>query len=90
MTTLDTDRFLVEDVLDLYHGRGAEDRSTRRSAMSKKIQTAGAPTRSVGRNCGKLPANGYGTCASHLERRCKGASDVRWSGLPPKKHLPFS
>ncbi len=23
MTTLDTDRFLVEDVLDLYHGRGA-------------------------------------------------------------------
>ena len=29
-TTLDTDRFLVEDVLDLYHRRGAEDRSTRR------------------------------------------------------------
>jgi hypothetical protein len=49
MTTLDTDRFLVEDVLDLYHGRGAEDRSTRRSAMSKKIQTAGAPPRSVER-----------------------------------------
>lgn len=27
MTTLDADGFLVEDVLDLYHGRGAEDRS---------------------------------------------------------------
>ena len=30
ITTLGEDRFLVEDVLDLYHGRGAEDRSTRR------------------------------------------------------------
>jgi hypothetical protein len=27
MTALDADGFLVEDVLDLYHGRGAEDRS---------------------------------------------------------------
>jgi len=26
ITTLPTDGFLVEDVLDLYHGRGAEDR----------------------------------------------------------------
>jgi len=26
LTTLDADGFLVEDVLDLYHGRGAEDR----------------------------------------------------------------
>lgn len=30
ITTLDIDRFLVEDVLELSHGRGAEDRSTRR------------------------------------------------------------
>ena len=27
LTTLPTDGFLVEEVLDLYHGRGAEDRS---------------------------------------------------------------
>jgi hypothetical protein len=26
ITTLPADGFLVEDVLDLYHGRGAEDR----------------------------------------------------------------
>ena len=26
LTTLGADGFLVEDVLDLYHGRGAEDR----------------------------------------------------------------
>jgi hypothetical protein len=26
MTTLEADGFLLEDVLDLYHGRGAEDR----------------------------------------------------------------
>jgi hypothetical protein len=27
ITTLPADKFLVEDVLDLYHGRGAEDRN---------------------------------------------------------------
>jgi hypothetical protein len=30
ITTLDADGFLVEDVLDLYHGRGAEDRGVGR------------------------------------------------------------
>ncbi len=29
ITTLPTDGFLVEDVLDLSHGRGAEDRGAR-------------------------------------------------------------
>ena len=28
ITTLDAEGFLVEDVLDLYHGRGAGDRRT--------------------------------------------------------------
>jgi hypothetical protein len=28
LTTLPSDGFLVEEVLDLYHGRGAEDRGT--------------------------------------------------------------
>ncbi len=68
-TTLPTDGFLVEDVLDLYHGRGAEDRGARLRKMSKKIPIAGVPTPSVGKNCGKLPVNGCGTCASHFERR---------------------
>jgi hypothetical protein len=30
ITTLGADGFLVEDVLDLYHGRGAEDRGAGR------------------------------------------------------------
>ena len=49
MTTLDTDRFLVEDVLDLYHGRGADRGRYSLMRISKKIQTAGAPTPSVER-----------------------------------------
>ena len=30
LTDLDADGLLAEDILDLYHGRGAEDRSARR------------------------------------------------------------
>jgi hypothetical protein len=37
--------------------------------MSKQIPIAGVPPPSVGKNCGKSPANGCGTCASHLHRR---------------------
>jgi hypothetical protein len=90
LTTLDADGFLVEDVLDLYHGRGADRGRCWPMKMSKKIPTAGAPTPSMARNCGQLPATGCGTGASHLERRCKGERYVRCSGLPPKKPLPCS
>jgi hypothetical protein len=47
MTTLPAEGFLVEDVLDLSHGRGAEDRGTRLVKMSKKIPIAGVPTCAV-------------------------------------------
>jgi hypothetical protein len=64
ITTLGEDRFLVEDVLDLYLGRGAFARSAGRSAMSKKIPTASVPTPSAGKSCGKSPVNGCGIYAS--------------------------
>jgi hypothetical protein len=49
ITTVDADGFLVEDVLDLYHGRGADRARSLPMRRSKKIPIAGAPTRSVGR-----------------------------------------
>ena len=64
ITTLGEDRFLVEDVLDLYHGRGAFARSAGRSAMSKQIPTAAVPTLSAGKSCGKSRVNGSGIYAS--------------------------
>lgn len=66
VTTLPIDGFLVEEVLDLYHGRGADRGPCELTKIWKKIPTAGAPTRSVGRNCGKWPVNGCGTCDSRL------------------------
>src|SRR5260221_6618844 len=54
-----------------------------------KIPTAGAPTRSVGRNCGKWPVNGCGTYGSHWERRCKGARYARSNGHLSRLFLPF-
>src|SRR5437016_6170519 len=56
----------------------------------KKIPTAGAPTRSVGRNCGKWPVNGCGICDSHWERRCKGARHARSNEHLSRQLLPFS
>jgi hypothetical protein len=62
ITTLPSEGFLVEEVLDLYHGRGAF-KAVLADRMSKKILTAGALIPRVGRNCGKSPVNGYGICA---------------------------
>src|SRR5581483_4561991 len=80
ITTLPVEGFLVEDVLDLYHGRGADRGQYWLMKTSKKIPTAGAPTWSVDRNSGKSLANGSGTCDSHWERRCKQVICVRSSG----------
>src|SRR6266581_1448612 len=49
--------------------------------MSKKIPTAGVPTRSMGKNCGKSPVNGCGTCASPWDRRRRESRCARSSGL---------
>jgi hypothetical protein len=88
ITTLGTDNFLVEDVLDLYHGRGADRGEYWRMKMSKKIPIAGVPILSVGKNCGKSPVNGCGTCAFPWDRRCRASNSATSSGPLPKKLLP--
>ncbi len=57
--------------------------------MSKKIRIGGVPTPSVGKNFGKLRANGCGTCASHWDRGCREASYATPSWAPPKEAPPF-
>jgi hypothetical protein len=61
-TTLDADGFLAEDILDLYHGRGADRGRSSLMKMSKKIPIAGARTPSADKNSGKSRVNGSGTC----------------------------
>ena len=63
ITTLPSQGLLVEEVLDLYHGRGADRGRCWLMRISKKILTAGALIARMGRNCGKLPVNGSGICA---------------------------
>jgi hypothetical protein len=87
LTDLDADGFLAEDILDLYHGRGADRGQCSPMKMLKSIQIAGVPLPSVGKSCGKLPVNGCGTCASHLDKRCRKLSYARLSGHLPK-NLP--
>jgi len=76
MTNLDADGFLVEDVLDLYHGRGAFE--------------AVLADEDVEEDPGKSRVNGCGTCASRLDMRCREVRYARSSGHPPKHLLPFS
>jgi hypothetical protein len=64
ITTLGEDRFLVEDVLDLYHGRGADRGECWRMKMSKKIPIAGVPPPHVGKSSGQSRVNGSGIYAS--------------------------
>ena len=90
ITTLSADGFLVEDVLDLYQGRGADRGQCWPMRMSKKIPIAGVPTPSVGKNSGKSPANGCGTCAFPSGRRCKESRCARSSGPRLKKLLRSS
>ena len=89
ITTLDAEGFLVEDVLDLSHGRGADRGRCWPMKTSKKIPIAGVPTPSVGKSCGKLRVNGCGTCASPWDRRCRASRCASSSGPLPKK-LPLS
>ena len=62
ITTLPAEGFLVEDVLDLYHGRGAFEGVLADEDVEEDGRLAGVPTRSAGKSCGKLLANGSGTC----------------------------
>ena len=58
--------------------------------LLNKILIGGVLTPSVGKDSGKSPVNGCGTCASHWDRRCREARYARSSGPPPKKLLPLS
>src|SRR5215469_14244406 len=57
--------------------------------MWKKIPIAGAPTPIAARNCGKLRANGCGTCVSHLEKRCRERNYASSNGHYPKTRHSF-
>jgi hypothetical protein len=90
MTTLGVDRFLVEDVLDLYHGRGAFE------GVLADEDIEGDPDRwcssavHVGKNCGKRFATGYGTCGWPWDTCCRAGNSARSSGRPLKKRPLFS
>ncbi len=88
ITTLPIDGFLVEDVLDLYHGRGADHRRYLGMKMSKRTQTAGVRTRSADRNSDRSRVNGYGTFGSRSDRPCKKLSCATPSWASPKKTPP--
>ena len=60
ITVLDASGFLVEDVLDLYQGRGADRGRCWPMKMSKKTPIAGVRSPSVGKSCGKSPATKTG------------------------------
>ena len=58
--------------------------------MSKKIPIAGVPTRSVGRNSGKLPVNGCGTCGCRLGKTMQGGELREMEWAPPTETAPLS
>ena len=62
ITTLGTDGFLVEDVLDVYHGRGAFEAVLADEDVEEDPDRWCSYTKNVDRNSGKLHVNGYGTC----------------------------
>ena len=68
ITTVGADGFLVEDVLDLYHGRGAFEVILADEDVEEDPDRWCSYTEcGQERNSGKLPVNGYGTCDSHWE-----------------------
>ncbi len=79
ITTLDAEGFLVEDVLDLSHGRGADRGRCWPMKTSKKIPIAGVPTPSVGKSCGISGPDYHwcGTCASRLQTDDAGRPGTR-------------
>ena len=85
MTTLDAERFLVEDVLDLYHGRGAFEGVLADEVRRRRPGSVVFSQRSVGKNSGKLFATGCGTCGWLWDTRCRPGErrEIEWA--PPKE-----
>src|SRR5438034_2594455 len=82
ITTLDTARFQVEDVLDLYHGRGAFEVVLADEDVEEDPDRWCSYTE-CGQNCGKLRVNGSGTCASHAGKMMQGGElrEIEWPHL---------
>jgi hypothetical protein len=90
ITTLPVDGFLVEDILDLYHGRGAFEAVLTDEDVEEdpdrwcSYSECGQELWQIA--CQPCPfRDGCGTYASHLGRRCKEARSARWNGHHPKK-----
>src|SRR6266700_1732595 len=88
LTDLDADGFLAEDILDLYHGRGAFEAVLADEDVEEDPDRWCSCTE-CGQELWQIAVNGYGTCASHWDKRCKKPSSARWSGPLPKKLLPW-
>ena len=89
LTDLDADGFLAEDILDLYHGRGADRGQCSPMKILKKILIAGALTPSVGRNSGKWPGSRVWNLRLTLGKTMQGAELREMEWAPPKEAPPF-
>jgi hypothetical protein len=85
ITMLDAEGFLVQDVLDLYHGRGADRGRCSPMKISRKISIAGVPTPNVGKSCGKLRESAVWNLRLSLGQRMQGVQvrEIEWA--PPKE-----
>jgi hypothetical protein len=81
ITTLPVDGFLVEDVLDLYHGRGAEDCGALRRRCGRRSRSLVLVHELWKGDSGKLHANGCGTCVTRPEKMMQGAElrEIEWA-----------
>ena len=68
ITTLPVDGFLVEDALDLYHGRGAFEAALADLRCGRRSRSLVFLHGVRPGDCGKLPASGCGTCVSRWEK----------------------
>ena len=92
VTTLGSDNFLVEDVLDLYHGRGAFEGVLADEDVEEdpdrwcSYTECGQELWQIA--CQPCPfRDGCGTCAFPWDRRCRESSSATSSGPLPKKPL---
>lgn len=88
LTTLPLEGFLVEDVLDLYHGRGLLRRCLQMK-MSKKTPIAGVRIRNADKNSGRLHVNGCGNLRLSLGQIMQKAElrAIEWAS--PKESPPM-
>jgi hypothetical protein len=91
LTTLDADGFLVEDVLDLYHGRGADRGQCWRICDVEEDPDRWCSSTERGQELWQIACQWvWNLRLSTLDRRCWEVRYARSSGHRPKKLLPFS